>query len=157
MIKLKRPKNDNPFLQKKDKKFMKDSYNQDSAEYVLRKRVEWMKDKGISLSKESFIKYAARHGFLKTEKDKQIVDSVIKKEKLKTNIYHKKGVDKDLEEKKRILMEKGTKKDITEFEEAFKHKKLKILNPKINKHEKWEKPKFLKLFEKSIWLTNQQE
>jgi hypothetical protein len=78
-MKIKRPKKDNLMLQKKDNDFMKDSYNEASAEYILKDRVNMFD------SKEAFINHASKRGYLKTEKDKKIVESVLKKSGLKSN------------------------------------------------------------------------
>lgn len=59
-------------------KFMKSSSNQDGAEFMLRQKA---KDK--NWTRQEFIEHAKKHGYLKTEKDAQIVQHVIKKEKIK--------------------------------------------------------------------------
>ena len=72
---LRRPKNDNAAIQLADNLFMKDSYAQSSVEYILLDRA-----KRFSILEE-FADHCRRRGYMKTETDRKIVDSVIRKSK----------------------------------------------------------------------------
>jgi len=118
MIKIKRPPNNNDFLEKNDADFMKDSHNRDKAFVMLRMRAQRRKAKGMT--REEFIDYARRRGFLKTEKDRQIVEDIIKKENLPHDkFYHRKP------KRVRKLMGRGTEQDKRELEQLEKEGRLK--------------------------------
>lgn len=82
---IKRPKNDNIKLQKNDDDFMKDSTNQAKAEIILQHRAD-----SKNWTKQEFITHARKRGFLKTEQDRKIVESIVQKKGFK-NIESKKS------------------------------------------------------------------
>ena len=104
-IKLLKPKN--KFLEKTANDFMKDSRNSEMAEYIFRDRVEEAKARAYKqnkqISQESVIDYARRHGFLKTETDRKIVEGIIIKEKIKKNLdKYKENIRKKIEYQKKV-------------------------------------------------------
>ena len=111
MIKLTNPVNKH--VEKKDRDFMKDSFAQDKAQDDLRFKCQTLKGKG-SLSREKFIDFAGKRGYLKTAMDKKIVEDIIIKEKLhhdKFYIPEKKGGS---------MMAPATKKEFEEDKEKLK-------------------------------------
>lgn len=67
----------NDIVKKTAEKFMQGSSNQDGAEYLLQQKI---KDK--DWTRQEFIEHAKKHGYLKTEKDAQIVEHVVRKNHL---------------------------------------------------------------------------
>uniref|UniRef100_A0A6H2A1P7 Uncharacterized protein n=1 Tax=viral metagenome TaxID=1070528 RepID=A0A6H2A1P7_9ZZZZ len=75
--------------QKSDEKFMKDSSHQDHAHELVKRDVGELKEMG--LTKEEIVDKMAFKGFLKTDTDRKILDSVIKQQRVREDpeLYRK--------------------------------------------------------------------
>jgi len=87
----------NELNKKTAEKFMRGSSHQMGAEYMLLNKADQK-----NWTRQEFIEHAKKHGYLKTEKDAQILEHVIKKKKIKEYPQMEERRQRKIEQEKRI-------------------------------------------------------
>jgi hypothetical protein len=97
-MKLEKRLQKTPKAQKEAESFMKDSTHQDHSEFLVKRDVEALKDMGKT--REEIIEDRAKKGFLKTDTDAKILESVLQKQRVEDNpkLYEQRKKEKAREQ-----------------------------------------------------------